>query len=69
MSSSFHFWWVESSDNEALANMKMVASTSEKVTFPVLQNTKTLKPFDRLVQFKAKDKKAALSDAKRIKLG
>ena len=43
------YWWVGTTDNEGMANMKMVAGKVGEVTFPILQNSQAIKPFEKLL--------------------
>ena len=62
------YWWVDSSDAEGKASMEFVTSTVDKVTFPILVNTRPLKLYEKLVYFKPKPKQEASSAAKRAKV-
>jgi|AntRauTorckE5430_2_1112549.scaffolds.fasta_scaffold03134_3 hypothetical protein len=62
------YWWVESTDSLAAANMKRVSVTDGDITYPIFQNTKVVQPFTRLLYFKAREQRQALTGAKRVKV-
>ncbi len=60
------FWWVESTSDEAKVNMKLCSLKGSgefsDITFPVLQNSKTVMKNERLYTFKPRVVKQALRD-------
>jgi hypothetical protein len=48
--------------------MKRVSVTDGDITYPIFQNTKVVQPFTRLLYFKAREQRQALTGAKRVKV-
>ena len=63
------FWWIESTPDEELVNMKLVAVTLGNIEVPVLQNIRSLKAHGRLFVHKPKETKVALKDAEVVRDG
>ena len=48
------FWWVATTPDKALANMRLEHVTvSGGMKVPVLRNTQSIKPFSKLLKFQA----------------
>ena len=62
------FWWIEPTDKEAEANMKLVVTTHEHCKFPICQNTAKIEAHVQLKYFKGKAVRTALDGTKREKL-
>ena len=53
------FWWVGSTADSSMVNMKYVSRKIGEFSLTMLQNTKKVEKHERLMVYKAKDPKAA----------
>ena len=59
------FWWVQKSTDESEVNMKLTKVRSSEFSVPLLENTKALKAFDKLVMAAPEETTAPASAAKK----
>ena len=55
------YFWIRDTDVESESNMEHATKTVGDVTIPILRNKKQVKPFSKLVFYKAKPKPRALA--------
>ena len=57
------FWWVEKTDRESCANMKLASLKVNDVIMPVLQNIRAIKKHENLCMYKPKEARVSLAGA------
>ena len=57
------FWWVRTTPDESLANMRYASTKAEGLTITILQNSKKLAKHDKLLVYKAMKTKESLKGA------
>ena len=55
------YWWIESTSEEAKANMQIKKVKVDNTTVIIMENKRALQPNERLYFFKAKQARAALA--------